>query len=174
MSGGEEDSFMSEVVTQLRIPSETNDWGTGVKVAVVEGAGDDGGPLVRWGPGRPQACLVRSIWMANPPEWSACRGLRVVLGFEDGDEAKPILLGLLDSPPEIEERPAEPLTEAEEPAEAPKPKVLRIESEQELILECGQAKIALRADGRVVILGGYLLSRSKGVNKIKGGSVQIN
>ena len=32
----------------------------------------------------------------------------------------------------------------------------------------------LRADGRVMILGGYVLSRSTGVNKIKGGSVQIN
>lgn len=164
---------MNEVVTQLRIPSETVDRISGVIVAVVEGESDDGRPLVRWESGQRKACAARAVWMKLPPKWSACEGLRVIVGFEDGHETKPILLGLLDSPPSTEKEPAEPLTEAD-PARDTKPKVLRIESEQELILECGKAKIALRADGRVVILGGYVLSRSTGVNKIKGGSVAIN
>lgn len=163
---------MSEVVTQLRIPSQTLDEVSGIVVGVVEGVSDDGRPLVCWGRGRRSARPVRAVWMRTPPEWSNCKGVRAVLGFEDGDQSKPILLGLLDSPPTEREE-----VQTDDDAGAiteEKPKVLRIESEQELILECGKAKIALRADGRVVILGGYVLSRSKGVNKIKGGSVQIN
>ncbi len=164
---------MGEVVTRLRVPSETQEEISGVVVAVIAGKSHNGGPLLRWGSRRDQARPARVIWMENPPNWSTCKGLRVVVGFEHGDEAKPILLGLLDSPPNVDEAPTEPPSEIEPDKDA-KPKILRIESEQELILECGKAKIALRADGRVVILGGYLLSRSKGVNKIKGGSVQVN
>jgi len=164
---------MSEVVTQLRIPSETTDGVSGVVVGVVEGESSDGWPLVRWGRGRRDACQARAVWMETPLKWSTCKGLRAVLGFEDGDENKPIVLGLLDRPSKVAELSTDAFA-GSEPASDVKPKVLRIESEQELILECGKAKIALRADGRVVILGGYVLSRSKGVNKIKGGSVQIN
>lgn len=154
---------MSKVATQLRFPSDTAETISGIVVAVVEGESEDGLPLVRWGNGPRKAGLARAVSMAYSPKWSSCQGLRAVLGFEDGDERKPIVLGLLDSPP----------IDSELTPDA-KHKVLRIESEQELILECGKAKIALRADGRVVVMGGYVLSRSSGVNKIKGGSVQIN
>jgi len=160
---------MREVITKLRFPDDTADAVSGIVVAVFEGLNDDGRLLVRWGPGQGAIRLARTIWMENAPDWSLCKGLRVVLGFEEGNQAEPIVLGLLDQPPETVQDPDKGRSATED-----KPKVLRIESEQELILECGKAKIALRADGRVVILGGYLLSRSKGVNKIKGGSVQIN
>lgn len=160
---------MSEVVTKLRFPDDKAGAVSGIVVAVCEGQNDEGWLLVRWGPEPGAARVARVIWMERAPDWSLCRGLRVVLGFEDGNPTKPIVLGLLDRPPEAVEDSDDAQSAAED-----KPKVLRIESEQELILECGKAKISLRADGRVVILGGYLLSRSKGVNKIKGGSVQIN
>ena len=163
---------MSNVVTQLRIPSQTVDRVSGVVIGMVEGVSDDGRPLVCWGRGGRSVRPASAVWMQTPPDWSNCKGLRVVLGFEEGDESKPILLGLLDSPP-VNRETEQTTAEAEATTEA-KPKVLRIESEEELVLECGKAKIALRADGRVVILGGYVLSRSTGTNKIKGGSVQIN
>ena len=41
-------------------------------------------------------------------------------------------------------------------------------------LRCGKASITLTRAGKVLIRGAYLLSRSSGVNRIKGGSVQIN
>ena len=145
----------------------------GVVIGTVEGESEDGSPLVHWAACRAPVLSARAVWMAAAPDWSSCKGLRAVLGFENGDQTKPLLLGLLDSP-----RPPAAVSEVTEDrtgeVHALRPKVLRIESEEELILECGDAKISLRADGRVVILGGYLLSRSKGVNKIKGGSVQIN
>lgn len=146
----------------------------GLIEVTVEGATSDGEPLVRCGAGpRTALCRASVVWMAAAPDWSACKGLRVVVGFESGDQQKPMILGLLDPPPGSAAPNLALVSEAEEPKET-RPDVLRLESQEELILECGQAKISLRADGRIVILGGYVLSRSRGVNKIKGGSVQIN
>ncbi|MBI5017319.1 MAG: hypothetical protein HZB55_17770 [Deltaproteobacteria bacterium] len=130
----------------------------GVVTGVLDGETSGGEPLVRWVGGPEHGKPARVIWMKDPPTWSECQGLRVLLTFEDGDPGHPIVLGLLDAPP----------------AESETPKVLKIESEEELILECGQAKITLRADGKIVILGGYVVSQSTGVNRIRGGSVQIN
>ena len=47
-------------------------------------------------------------------------------------------------------------------------------AEKEIVLQCGKSSITLTKAGKIIIRGEYLLSRSTGVNKIKGGSVQIN
>ena len=162
---------MSEPVAKLKRPTEVANHIPGIVVGVIAGESETGRPMVRWG-GHLRAQAVTAVWMADPPKWSVCIGLRVIVGFEDGDEARPLLLALLDAPRANDAVAVAPGTD--EAVTSIKPKVLRIESEHELILQCGQAKLALRADGRVLILGGYVLSRSKGVNKIKGGAVQIN
>jgi len=51
---------------------------------------------------------------------------------------------------------------------------VRLEAQDEIVLQCGEASITLRRNGRVVIRGAYVETRSKGTNRIKGGSVQIN
>jgi len=144
----------------------------GVVTAVVDGAAPDGKPLVRWPAGGGRARTVPAVWMAAAPDWSQCAGLRAILGFEEGDESRPILLGLLDAPPAsaLERATGAAAPEGEDAA----PRSLRLKSDQELILECGEAQIVLRADGRVAIRGTHVLSRSKGINRIKGGAVQIN
>lgn len=53
-------------------------------------------------------------------------------------------------------------------------KRVEVEGADEVVLRCGQASITLRRNGRVVIRGTYVETRSKGVNRIRGGSVQIN
>jgi len=130
----------------------------GILVLEIAGADSEGAPLVRMGPGedpRP----ARAVWMRDVPAWEACAGLRAIVAVQEEDD-RPILLGLLDPPPP--------------PSEEAVPKSLRIDSEEELIIECGKAKIAMRADGRIEIRGGHLISRSSGPNKIKGASVHIN
>lgn len=131
----------------------------GVLVGEVAGADDQGRPLVFTELHGARAADV--VWMPEPPSWSTCVGLRVVIGHVDGDERRPIILGLLDAPP---------TTRTKEKA----PDTLRVESNKELVIECGKSKIAMRADGRIEIRGGHLISRSSGPNKIKGGSVHIN
>ncbi|MGV8750478.1 DUF6484 domain-containing protein, partial [Pseudomonas aeruginosa] len=51
---------------------------------------------------------------------------------------------------------------------------LEFSAEREIVLRCGKASITLTRAGKVIIHGAYLSSRSTGVNRIKGGSVQIN
>ena len=51
---------------------------------------------------------------------------------------------------------------------------LELRAEREIVLRCGKASITLTRAGKVIIQGAYLSSRSSGVNRIKGGSVQIN
>jgi hypothetical protein len=49
-----------------------------------------------------------------------------------------------------------------------------LDAQEEVVLRCREASITLRRNGRVVIRGTYVETRSRGVNRIKGGSVQIN
>jgi hypothetical protein len=49
-----------------------------------------------------------------------------------------------------------------------------VNAKEQLVLRCGKASITLTKAGKVLIEGAYLLSRSTGVNRIKGGSVQLN
>lgn len=94
----------------------------------------------------------------------------VLLLFEEGDPGRPIVVGLLrDQVPGAEpERPIQPIE-----VEADGRRV-EVEAADELVLRCGKASIVLRRNGRIVVRGTYVETRSKGVNRIKGGSVLIN
>ena len=67
--------------------------------------------------------------------------------------------------------------EPAQPAPTPDPTVperLELIAEREIVLRCGEASLTLTRAGKIILRGTYVLSRSSGVNKIKGGSVQIN
>lgn len=49
-----------------------------------------------------------------------------------------------------------------------------LEGKEEIVLKCGDASITLTKAGKILIRGKYLLNRSTGVNRILGGSVQVN
>lgn len=53
-------------------------------------------------------------------------------------------------------------------------KKLVIEAQDEIVLRCGDSSISLHKNGKISIRGKYLLNRSSGVNRIMGGSVQVN
>lgn len=127
----------------------------GVAVLEIVGADAEGGPVVRIPP-EDENRSVRVAWMREEPDWAMCGGLRAVVAFPEGEG--PVLLGLLDPPP----------------AQEGLPEKVHIESEEEIVIRCGKSRIAMRADGRIEIRGGHLISRSSGPNKIKGGSVQLN
>jgi hypothetical protein len=57
---------------------------------------------------------------------------------------------------------------------AGKAEKLVLEAGKEIVIQCGEGSITVSADGRIAIKGSHLLSRAKGINKIKGGSVAIN
>ncbi len=110
----------------------------------------------------------------SPPTPSGRRARRVARlhrrararRFLGGDETQPIVLGLVGATAGARRSRCAAAGKA--------PDTLRVEAGRELVIECGEAKISLRKDGRVEIRGTHLISRSSGPNKIKGGSVFIN
>ncbi|MDH5728413.1 MAG: hypothetical protein OEZ58_05460 [Gammaproteobacteria bacterium] len=52
--------------------------------------------------------------------------------------------------------------------------VVRIKADKGLVIECGKSTIILIREGKVQIKGNELLSRARGMNKIKGAGVNIN
>jgi hypothetical protein len=94
---------------------------------------------------------------------SAAIGGAVVLLFEDGDPARPIMVGVVRS---ADDAPAVP-------AEVDGERVV-LSAEREIVLRCGDASITLTRAGKVLIRGTYVLTRSSGANRIKGAAVEIN
>ena len=133
----------------------------GVLAGDVVDVDDTGRPIVAWNGLTPVS--VPAVWTPGAPAWRDCIGARVLVGFLNGDDAQPVVLGFLEPPPAVG------------PGDArDAPETLRVEAGRELVIECGEAKISLRKDGRIEIRGTHLISRSSGPNKIKGGSVYIN
>lgn len=93
----------------------------------------------------------------------------VVLLFEQGDPQRPIIIGFLSAVVEEPTRQGAPTIEADVDG-----KRVRVTGQDEIVLECGQASITLRRNGRVVIRGTHVETNSEGTNRIKGGQVRIN
>jgi hypothetical protein len=51
---------------------------------------------------------------------------------------------------------------------------IEIVADSKLVLRCGEGTLTVSDDGTIIIRGTRMLSRSKGINKIKGAAVQIN
>lgn len=128
-------------------------------------------------------------------------GRQVALLFAKGDFAQPIMIGLIYSPLYqlldnfmlSDSASAEPAPQNDdqqvfdEVSLLPQPapisaaesirvdgKKVIIEGEEEVVLSCGESSITLNRNGKIVIRGKYLLSRASGVNRILGGSVEVN
>jgi hypothetical protein len=128
----------------------------------------DGGvvPLVRY-PGQPGSTALRARTAVDLH--GAHIGASVVLMFEQGDPLRPVVLGVL------RERVGWPLPDAPAQVEVDADgQRMVVSASEQLVLRCGKASITLTKAGKVLVEGTYLLSRSSGVNRIKGGSVQLN
>lgn len=139
----------------------------GVLVGELLALADDGKtPLVRlpapWAPNARRALSTVDLHGAHI-------GHPVVLMFEEGDADRPIVIGL------VQGRAGWPLPDAPAQVEvqADGARVV-VHAKEEMVLRCGKASITLTKAGKVLIEGSYLLSRSTGVNRVKGGSVQFN
>jgi hypothetical protein len=100
-------------------------------------------------------------------------GRQAALVFIEGDPSRPLIVGLIHHP-EVEPATREaPVPPGESEARIDGGRVV-LTAEREIELRCGESSLVLTRAGKVLIRGAYLLSRSSGVNRIKGGSVQIN
>jgi len=137
---------------------------------------DDGIPEVRIDSDTPKvaARLAVAVTRARVETAIVLQQPAVVL-FENGNRSKPIIVGF------IETLQPEPATPQADPVEKPPVveadvdgKRVRLTAHDEIVLECGPASVTLRRNGRVIIRGTYVETRSEGTNRIKGGQVHIN
>jgi len=123
-------------------------------------------PLVRYpGPGGTTTVAARSV----VDLLAAQVGKPVALLFEAADLRKPIIVGVLRDQVSAPLDP--PLGQVEVEVDGER---MVVSAKEQLVLRCGKASITLTRAGKVLIQGDYVSSRSSGVNRIKGGSVQIN
>ena len=189
-----EESEGVELQTEMPIPIvEPGE----VLLGILAGIDDKGSPVI----GFPQFPQIDSVTaLATIPVLPQHIGRQVALMFTQGSDSRPIVIGFLYSPlqqmldnfleqSEVSALDAEDQTVFDEPAttSAQTPNVEQhgdtvhvdgkrvvLEGQEEVVLKCGEASITLTRNGKVVIRGKYLLSRSSGVNRILGGSVQVN
>lgn len=135
----------------------------GVAVGVLLGLTSDGSPLVAFAGGDDKTMARTTVHLG-----SADIGSQVALMFENGDPAKPLVIGRI-LVPGSRNKPTSRTVEASIDQET-----LTLSADREIVLRCGKASITLTRAGKIILRGAYVLSRSSGVNKIKGASVQIN
>lgn len=126
--------------------------------------------------GRP--VLARSVLDAAAPPTAASDalvGAEVLLCFEGADPQLPIVTGIvrarLQPQPIVPAVTLEPGTLKDVLVDG---RQLVFSAQQQILLRCGKSSVLLRRDGKVVIRGTSLLSRSSGANKIKGASIDLN
>jgi hypothetical protein len=125
---------------------------------------EDQQPLVTYRNAPTDSALIAATTVDLAPEHI---GEDVALMF-DGSPLKPIVMG------RIRRRtgwagPEQPNVEIDADGRR-----LTISATDTIVLRCGKASVTLTAAGKVLIEGAYVTTRSTGVMRIKGGSVQIN
>jgi len=135
---------------------------SGVVIGRLVGMRNGGEPLVDF-PGNSCAGALSARSVVSLEKCDV--GCEILLSFEEGEPEKPVVTGIMNDGGLQKRRPLEMKVDEDN---------IVLTAQKEITLRCGKASITLTRAGKVLIRGAYLLSRSSGVNRIKGGSVQIN
>lgn len=99
--------------------------------------------------------------------------VNVLIAFEENDIRRPVIIDVIHD--RIEPAPSAKTFDRHKLDDVKiDGETVTFDAKKEIVLRCGKASITLTRAGKVLIRGAYLLNRSSGVNRIKGGSVQIN
>lgn len=137
----------------------------GVVIGALLGIKEDGSPLVAF-PGNPSETALTA--RATTKLQDTDIGREVALLFEGGDPRLPLVIGVVQHPGQRTNEVQMPIS-----ADIDGERIL-LSAKNEIVLKCGKASITLTRAGKVLIRGAYVLSRSSGVNRVKGGSIQLN
>jgi len=143
----------------------------GIVIGIYAGLGDDGQALVTLD-GADANQPVTALSAVPLDDFDS--GRQVALSFIQGDSKRPMILGLIHQPGSIRqnrktEHPSDPELDVTLDGER-----VTLSADREIVLKCGKASITLTSAGKIIIKGAYLSNTSTGLNRIKGGSVQIN
>jgi hypothetical protein len=165
-----------------------------VVIGLFNGLNDQGEALVDY-PDNPSNRLLTAISTVALNQNQS--GRQVAMLFAEGNPEKPVIVGLIHSMlyemiedfelTSVDQENAASVSECQEgdrkQAEIQSRddnqvyvdgKQICIEGTEEVTFKCGKASITLTKSGKILIRGTYLLNRSTGVNRIMGGSVQVN
>lgn len=153
-----------------------------VVIGEITGIDSQGQPLVTY----PHNPIVRPQTALTTVGITAAHiGRKVVLLFAKGDFRSPVIMGLIHNPlQELIVSYSNRENAQSETALDEKPlkvddltvdgRRIVLEGREEVVIKCGEASITLTKAGKILIHGNYVLTRSSGVNRIMGGSVQVN
>ncbi len=177
-----------KLVEELVLQPETELAAGEVVIGQLEGLSSAGEPLVNFSQNLAGEAIPA---MSTLPVNLGHAGRQVALLFTQGDLRNPLIIGLIHSPlqslidgfqiepasGEIDQQPTSesetvnPGTDINATIDG---KRVVLEGREEVVLKCGEASITLTKAGKILIRGKYILNRSTGVNRILGGSVQVN
>ena len=133
--------------------------GQGVAVAAFAGFDAEGRFLVTLGDGMAPVQALSTVGLAPGDA-----GAAIVVAFEQGEVRHPVIVGRLQPP-----HTGTPALDARVDGER-----VVLQARERIELRCGEASIVLTRAGKVLINGNYVLSRSRGANRVKGAYVGIN
>ena len=149
----------------------------GIVVGKVVGITANGLPLVEFAGTSTEGVPARSLIRVDP----SSIGREVALAFEQGRRTSPIVIGMLSLPAQRPDDPGARSSSASDLGATSDSvdvdldgKRVTLSAATEIVLRCGSASLTLTRAGKIIIRGTYVLSRSTGVQRIQGGSVQIN
>ncbi|WP_457155069.1 DUF6484 domain-containing protein [Mesorhizobium sp. P5_C1] len=133
----------------------------GVVIGIFLGFDDAASPLVVF-PGNPEqtALPARSLTGLT----SDMIGSEVALLFQEGDPARPLIVGRI----------VDPARKTAAPQVVRDGERVRITGEERIELRCGKATILMEKDGRITIRGTFVTSQASATNRIRGGSIDLN
>jgi hypothetical protein len=141
---------------------------SGVVIGKIADYSESGELLVDY-PGNPDDAPQPALVTAEVSEQDV--GKEVALAFVAGDPARPVVLGLIQHPGNEHRQPDQQKKALNVELDG---EMVMLTAEKDIMLRCGKASITLTKAGKVLIKGTYTSSHSTGVNRIKGGSVQLN
>jgi hypothetical protein len=131
---------------------------TGLIIGRLCGRDETGAPLVDFADNPSAGPLpARSTVMLG----DAVADREVALLFEDNQRRRPVIVGVIQPAEQV----ATAMVDGRE---------VVLEGKERVELRCGKAKIVLTKDGKVLVKGTDILSRSEGPNRLKGASIQLN
>jgi hypothetical protein len=167
LAGGDDTGDFAELIAVPvgEGPGHVVPAGAVIVVGTLVGLTDSGAtPLVTF-PGQASPVAARTTVDLHAPHI----GRPVVLVFEAGNPGRPIITGCVRQP---DDRPfADVSGGVEIQADGER---LVVSAVHGLVLRCGKASITLSPDGKIIVRGTHVVSHASGVNRIKGGSVQVN
>lgn len=137
--------------------------------------GEDGSVFIDFSENRrgPIQARVTEAAVESITKRSDYNDLAVLIAFEENDIDRPVIIDVISD--RIDQKSSAISVDRNKLDDVKiDGETVTFDAKKEIVLRCGKSSITLTRAGKVLIRGAYLLHRSSGVNRIKGGSVQIN